>query len=181
MLVTGGVSSGKTTFINSISEISSIDGNNTDNHAKRMLQYNSTDSSSTVAIDFGRVTINKNIYIYLFGAPCRKRFRYILDELSNGTLCGVVIVDSNKIEESFDFINFFESKNILFIVVVNCINGMLPYSIEEIRESLNISVDLPLVLCDVREKKYVYSVLKQAIKYIISQQEVNGNLMKLND
>lgn len=172
LLVAGGFGVGKTTLVSTISEITPL------RTEERLSDIGSTvddltgvegKTTTTVALDFGRITLNPNVVLYLFGTPGQDRFWFMWRELSVGALGAVVLVDTRRMQDSFAAVDFFESRNIPFLIGVNCFDGAEIYDEEEIRNALDIGPNIPIQLCDVRHRDSVKVVLVRLIEYLMLQ------------
>ncbi|MER6442711.1 ATP/GTP-binding protein [Streptomyces sp. NPDC001185] len=124
-------------------------------------------TTTTVAMDFGRITLSQALLVYLFGAPGPDRFWFMWDDLSRGALGAVVLADARRLDSCFASVDFFEHRGIPFALGVNCFDGQCEEDPEEIRAALDLSPDVPLVLCDARDKESVKAVLLALLEHVM--------------
>jgi signal recognition particle receptor subunit beta len=124
--------------------------------------------TTTVALDFGRITISGELVVYLFGTPGQERFWFMWNDLVNGAMGAVVLVDTRRLEVSFASIDFFESRGIPFVVGVNCFHGVRDRTPAEIRGALDLDPHVPLVLCDARDRTAGRDVLLALIDHLMA-------------
>jgi uncharacterized protein len=155
ILIAGGFGAGKTTLVGSVSEVPPLETEErmtTVSLGVDDLSGVEGKTSTTVAMDFGRITIAPELVLYLFGTPGQDRFWFMWDDLATGALAAVVLADTRRLDASFAAIDFFESRDIPFAVGVNCFNGRREATSEQVRVALDLDPATPVVLCDVRDR-----------------------------
>jgi uncharacterized protein len=170
IVVAGGFGVGKTTLVGAVSEITPLTteavmttaGVGVDDPSKVPGK-----GTTTVAMDFGRITIAEDLILYLFGTPGQTRFWFMWDELIRGALGAVVLVDTRRVMDSFGPIDFFENRGLPYVVGLNCFDGAPRYDEEEVREALAIAPQVPLMLCDARLRESVKAVLIAVVEHAI--------------
>jgi uncharacterized protein len=172
MLVAGGFGVGKTTMVGSVSEIAPL-------RTEELLSELSQGvddvtgverkSTTTVAMDFGRITINRHLVLYLFGTPGQDRFWFMWNELSAGAIGAVVLADTRRLENCFAAVDFFEGRGIPFIIGVNCFDGAQLYTVDEVRGAIDLDPDVPIVLCDVRNRESSKDVLIALTEHVLKK------------
>ena len=173
IVVAGGFGVGKTTFVGSVSEITPLT-------TEAIMTSASTDiddlskvpdkTTTTVAMDFGRMTLDAGLILYLFGTPGQQRFWFMWDDLINGAIGAVVIVDTRRLADSFPAVDYFEAAGLPFIVAVNGFHGQFPYSIPDVQQALAVNPDVPIVRCDARERKSTKSALISVVEHAMAMQ-----------
>jgi signal recognition particle receptor subunit beta len=170
ILIAGGFGAGKTTLVGSVTEIRALrteeplsgPGAYVDN-----LNGVEQKSTTTVALDFGRITIRDNLVIYLFGTPGQERFWFMWDELVNGALGAVVLADTRRLADCFPSVDFFERRRLPFAVAVNCFAGARRFHPEDVRAALDLDPEVPVVLCDARQRSSARDVLIALIEHAL--------------
>lgn len=170
IVVAGGFGAGKTTLVSTLSEVESL-------HTEEIMTSRSVGvddlagvedkTTTTVALDFGRITLDASTVVYLFGTPGQRRFSYMWKELSQGALGAIVIADTRRLADSFDSIDFFESRRLPFVVAVNCFDGQRTHRAEDVRVALDLAEEVPLSLCDARDRESVKGVLVELVELVL--------------
>jgi signal recognition particle receptor subunit beta len=127
-----------------------------------------TKRTTTVAMDFGRITLRDDLVLYLFGTPGQDRFWFLWDELATGALGAVVLADTRRLEDCFAAVDYFERRSIPFLVGVNCFEGAARYPESEVRQALDLDEDVPLLLCDARDRESVKEVLIGVVEHAMT-------------
>jgi signal recognition particle receptor subunit beta len=156
IVIAGGFAVGKTTFIGSISDIDPL------NTEAAMTEHSVgidnaggvTDrkTTTTVAMDFGRIALPGSLWLYLFGTPGQDRFLFMWDDLVRGAIGAAVLVDTERLDQCFPAVDYFEGRGIPFVVCVNCFDGVAKHQLEDVREALGLGPNVPLMYTDAREK-----------------------------
>jgi signal recognition particle receptor subunit beta len=168
-LIAGGFGVGKTTMVAAVSEVEPL----------RTEEYLTAASigvddiagvggkdTTTVAMDFGRITISPELVLYLFGTPGQERFWFMWDDLVTGALGAVVIADTRRLQTSFGSIDFFENRGIPFVVCVNCFDGFQDRTVPEVREALDLDPHVPVLMGDLRERSVSRDVLLALVDHL---------------
>ena len=171
VLIAGGFGVGKTTMVGAVSEIAPLSTEELLTEASLGvddLAGIEDKSTTTVALDFGRITINSGVILYLFGTPGQNRFWFMWDELANGALGGVVLVDTRRMDASFPSIDYFEHRGIPFVVAVNQFDNAHRYTPDEIRTALDLDAHIPIILCDARTLEGTKQVLSTLVQSVLN-------------
>ncbi|MEU3609870.1 ATP/GTP-binding protein [Streptomyces sp. NPDC035033] len=170
ILVAGGFGVGKTTLVGAVSEIRPLRTEEVLTEAGRPvddLHGVESKTTTTVAMDFGRITLREDLVLYLFGTPGQDRFWFLWDELAQGALGAVVLADTRRLEDSFAAIDYFERRGIPFTVAVNCFEGARRYPTETVRAALDLDPEVELVMCDARDRESVKNVLVAVVEHAL--------------
>ncbi|MGA5067008.1 GTP-binding protein [Streptomyces exfoliatus] len=170
ILVAGGFGVGKTTLVGAVSEIRPLRTEEILSEAGRPvddLHGVEAKKTTTVAMDFGRITLREDLVLYLFGTPGQDRFWFLWDELAQGALGAVVLADTRRLEDSFAAIDYFERRGIPFTVAVNCFEGAQRFPAESVRGALDLDPEVELVMCDARDRESVKNVLVAVVQHAL--------------
>jgi hypothetical protein len=171
IVIAGGFGVGKTTLVGSVSEITPLTteaimtsaGVGVDD--TRQVPGKTT---TTVAMDFGRISIDHDLILYLFGTPGQTRFWFMWDELVRGAIGAVVMVDTRRLADCFAAIDFFEHRRLPYLVAINCFDGIQYHDAADVREALAIPPEVPILSCDARSRESTKQVLIALVEYVLS-------------
>jgi signal recognition particle receptor subunit beta len=168
IVVAGGFGVGKTTFVGSVSEIVPLTTEAVMTEASLGvddLSATPNKVTTTVAMDFGRVSLDSDLILYLFGTPGQHRFWFMWDDLVRGAIGAVVLVDTRRLADAFASIDFFDDRQLPYVVAVNCFDGMLHHRIDDVRDALTIDQSVPIVTCDARNRESTKQTLITLVEH----------------
>jgi signal recognition particle receptor subunit beta len=177
IVISGGFGAGKTTFVGAVSEIvplrtealvtntsAGIDG----------LDATPDKTTTTVAMDFGRISLGEDLVLYLFGTPGQRRFWFMWDDLVRGAIGAIILVDVRRLADSFAAVDFFEARNLPFLVAVNEFDGAPRHSLQAVRAALALSENVPVVSVDARSRESAKAALIAVSEYALSRLAPTG-------
>jgi signal recognition particle receptor subunit beta len=168
IVVGGGFGAGKTTFVGSVSEIAPLTTEAVLTDASTAvddLASTPNKSTTTVAMDFGRLSLDAELILYLFGTPGQHRFWFMWDDLVRGAIGAVVLVDTRRLADCFAAVDFFEDRALPYVVGVNCFDGVLSHSVDDVREALAIDPAVPVLPCDARQRESTKKILIALVEH----------------
>ncbi|MFK0223832.1 GTP-binding protein [Streptomyces vinaceus] len=172
IVVAGGFGVGKTTFMSTVSEITPLRTEARMTSAAEGIddtRHVSAKASTTVAMDFGRITLSGDVILYLFGTPGQDRFWFMWDDLVRGAIGAVVMVDSRRLQDCFGAVDFFESRGIPFVVALNPFDGHLSHTPDQVRRALKLTLEVPVVVSDARRKEDAVTTLIGIVEHAFLQ------------
>jgi signal recognition particle receptor subunit beta len=171
IVVAGGFGVGKTTLVGAVSEIEPL-------RTEALMTEASTPvddlsmlpdkTTTTVAMDFGRITLAEDLVLYLFGTPGQNRFWFMWDDITRGAIGAVVLVDTRRLADCFGAVDYVEQRGIPFVVAINAFDGVLQHGVDEVRDALQVSSDVPFVVTDARERESVKNVLVRLVEHAMA-------------
>ena len=170
IVIAGGFGVGKTTLVGSVSEITPLTTEAVMTSASVGVDDLSklpNKTTTTVAMDFGRITLDSDLILYLFGTPGQDRFWFMWDDLCRGAIGAVVLVDTRRLDDCFAAVDYFEQRELPFVVAVNCFDGEVAHKPEDVREALVLPDDVPVILCDARVRDSAKVILIEVVQHAL--------------
>ena len=177
IVIAGGFGVGKTTLVGSVSEITPLTTEAIMTSASEGVDDNDMvqdKTTTTVAMDFGRITLDSDLILYLFGTPGQTRFWFMWDELVRGAIGAVVIVDTRRLADCFAAIDFFEHRRLPYLIALNCFDGRQHHDVNDVREALAVSPNTPIVTTDARSRESTKQVLITLVEYVLTMRRAGA-------
>ena len=172
VVVAGGFGVGKTSLVGAVSEIAPLTTEASMTDAASAVddaRLVGTKTTTTVAMDFGRITIDRSVVLYVFGTPGQDRFGFMWDDIVAGALGALVLVDTRRIDDCYPAVDYFETRRIPFVVAVNHWEGAPMADLDEVREALDVDAAVPIVRIDARSPEHARQALVSLLEYVLTR------------
>ncbi len=174
IVVSGGFGVGKTTLVGAVSEIKPLRTEaamTTAGMAVDDASQVAAKTTTTVAMDFGKLTVEQGLVLYLFGTPGQDRFGFMWNDVADGALGAIVLVDTRRLDECYGAVDYFESRGMPFVVACNQFEGSPVHDLEEVRMALDVPAEVPIFMTDARDQRQVQDALLQLLEYVLAEME----------
>ena len=171
IVVAGGFGVGKTTFVGAVSEIEPLRTEALMTEASTPVDDLSmlpSKTTTTVAMDFGRITLADDLVLYLFGTPGQNRFWFMWDDITRGAIGAVILIDTRRLADSFGAIDYMEQRGVPFICALNAFDGIQHHTINDVRDALQLGQDTPFIITDARNRQAVKQVLVNLVEHAMT-------------
>ncbi|MEO3760705.1 ATP/GTP-binding protein [Mycobacterium sp. B14F4] len=171
IVISGGFGAGKTTFVGAVSEIMPLRTEALVTNASAgvdVLEATPQKNTTTVAMDFGRITLDEDLVLYLFGTPGQRRFWFMWDDLVRGAIGAIILVDVRRLQDSFAAVDFFEARKLPFLIAINQFDGAPSHPVGAVRKALALPERIPVITVDARDRESTKAALIAITEYALN-------------